>query len=77
MRFFYKKDESEWNRGRYSPLSEVYLPFLLEVRMRFREYVKEQIELIKDRDPAMKEDREVFLYPSFWALWEYQRAHKY
>lgn len=45
--------------------------------MRFKDFVREQIELIKDRDPAMKEDREVFLYPSFWALWEYQKAHKY
>ena len=45
--------------------------------MKFREFVKEQIAIIKDRDPAMKADREVFLYPSFWALWEYQRAHKY
>ena len=45
--------------------------------MKFREFVKEQIELIKDRDPAMKENKEVFLYPSFWALWEYQKAHKY
>lgn len=45
--------------------------------MKFKDFVKEQIELIKDRDPAMKEDREVFLYPSFWALWEYRKAHKY
>ena len=37
--------------------------------MKFREFVKEQIAIIKDRDPAMKADREVFLYPSFWALW--------
>ena len=45
--------------------------------MRFRDFVKEQIDIIKGRDPAMKADREVFLYPSFWALWEYQKAHKY
>ena len=45
--------------------------------MKFREYVKESIEVIKDRDPAMKANREVFLYPCFWAIWEYRKAHKY
>lgn len=45
--------------------------------MRFRDYVKESIALIKDRDPAMKSDMEVFLYPSFWAIWRYRKAHKY
>ena len=45
--------------------------------MKFREYVKESIEVIKDRDPAMKSNREVFLYPCFWAIWEYRKAHKY
>ena len=44
--------------------------------MKFRDYVKEQIEVIKDRDPAMKSDREVFLYPSFWAIWKYRKAHE-
>lgn len=45
--------------------------------MKFREYVKESIVVIKDRDPAMKSNREVFLYPCFWAIWEYRKAHKY
>lgn len=45
--------------------------------MKFRDYVKESIEVIKDRDPAMKADREVFLYPCFWAIWKYRKAHKY
>ena len=45
--------------------------------MKFIEYVKESIEVIKDRDPAMKSNREVFLYPCFWAIWEYRKAHKY
>ena len=44
--------------------------------MKFRDYVKEQIEVIKDRDPAMKSDKEVFLYPSFWAIWKYRKAHE-
>ena len=45
--------------------------------MKFRDYVKESIEVIKDSDPAMKADREVFLYPCFWAIWKYRKAHEY
>ena len=44
--------------------------------MRFKDYVREQIEVIRDRDPAMKDDKEVFLYPCFWAIWEYRKAHR-
>ena len=42
----------------------------------FIQYTKEQIEVIRDRDPAMKNSREVFLYPSFKALWYYRRSHR-
>ena len=42
----------------------------------FIDYVREQIEVIRDRDPAMKSKWEVFLYPSFKALWYYRRSHK-
>ncbi len=42
----------------------------------FTRFVKEQMKLIKDRDPAMKSKWEVFLYPSFKALWAYRRSHK-
>ncbi len=41
----------------------------------FIEYVKEQMALIHDRDPAMKSKWEVFLYPSFKVLWYYRRSH--
>ncbi|MBQ6551864.1 MAG: serine O-acetyltransferase [Lachnospiraceae bacterium] len=44
--------------------------------MEFIQYTKEQIEVIRDRDPAMKSDWEVFLYPSFKALWYYRRSHR-
>lgn len=30
-----------------------------------------------ERDPAIRNRREVFLYPSFWAVWHYRKAHKY
>lgn len=44
--------------------------------MRFIEFVKEEIEIIKDRDPAIKSTMEVFLYPSFKAIIGYRIAHK-
>lgn len=44
--------------------------------MKFWDFVKEEIEVIKDRDPAFKTDKEVFLYPCFWAIWKYRKAHR-
>ena len=38
--------------------------------------IKEEIAIIRDRDPAIKSDMEVFLYPSFKAIIQYRRAHK-
>lgn len=45
-------------------------------------YVREQIKVIKERDPAIKSSIEVFLYPSFYAIlfhkwghWFYLRKH--
>ena len=39
--------------------------------------IKEEIAIIRDRDPAMHSDLEVFLYPTFWAIMAYRRAHKH
>ncbi len=39
-------------------------------------YVKEEMEIIKQRDPAIHSDLEVFLYPSFKVMLSYRRAHK-
>lgn len=44
--------------------------------MGFIRYVKEEMQIIKDRDPAIKSDMEVFLYPSFKAVMRYRIAHK-
>lgn len=43
--------------------------------MKFIEYFKEQERVIKERDPAIKSAKEVLLYPSFWAIYHYRRAH--
>lgn len=39
-------------------------------------FMKEEIEIIKERDPAIKTSMEVFLYPSFKAIIRYRIAHK-
>ena len=44
--------------------------------MEFFKHVKQEIAVIKDRDPAIKSTMEVFLYPSFHAILKYRKAHK-
>jgi serine O-acetyltransferase len=39
-------------------------------------YIKEEMQIIKERDPAIKTPLEVFLYPSFKAIIRYRIAHK-
>ena len=39
-------------------------------------YVKEEIAVIRERDPAIKSNMEVFLYPTFHAILRYRFAHK-
>jgi serine O-acetyltransferase len=39
-------------------------------------YIKEEMQIIKERDPAIKSPMEVFLYPSFKAILRYRVAHK-
>ncbi len=45
-------------------------------KVSFNDYIEQQYELIKKRDPAIKTIKEVKLYPSFWAVWEYMKAHE-
>ena len=48
-----------------------------ELRQRYSNLTKgEMAEVIKDRDPAIKSDKEVYLYPSFKAILKYRKAHK-
>lgn len=44
--------------------------------MGFIRSVKEEIQLIRERDPAIHSSMEVFLYPSFKAMMHYRLAHK-
>ncbi len=44
--------------------------------MSFVKRVKEEIAIIKQRDPAIHTNMEVFLYPSFKVMMHYRTAHK-
>lgn len=39
-------------------------------------YIKEEMQIVKERDPAIKTPIEVFLYPSFRAIIRYRIAHR-
>lgn len=43
--------------------------------MKLIKYIKEEIKVIKERDPAIKSNLEVFLYPSFKAILYYKVSH--
>ncbi|MCD2492536.1 serine O-acetyltransferase [Lacrimispora sp. NSJ-141] len=43
--------------------------------MGFIRYIKEEIAIIRERDPAIKTPMEVFLYPSFKAILSYRISH--
>ena len=39
-------------------------------------FIREQIDVIKERDPAIKSTAEVFLYPSFYAILCHKISHR-
>ena len=40
------------------------------------QHMKEEFQVIQERDPAIKSPMEVLLYPSFRVMLSYRRAHK-
>lgn len=44
--------------------------------MGFWKHVKEEFEVIQERDPAIKSPFEVLLYPSFRVMLSYRKAHR-
>ncbi len=44
--------------------------------MGFFRHIKEEFNVIQERDPAIKSPMEVLLYPSFRVMIQYRRAHK-
>ena len=75
----------EWNRGQTSSLAVKRWCFFISDKETFGDagkdrrcgilglisYIKEEIAVIRERDPAIKSDMEVFLYPSFKAILRY------
>ena len=45
--------------------------------MKWLDDIREEIAVIRERDPAIHSDLEVFLYPSFQVMRYYRRAHKH
>lgn len=45
--------------------------------MGFIKNIREEIAIIRERDPAIHSNLEVFLYPSFRVMLSYRRAHKH
>lgn len=45
--------------------------------MGFISFAKEEFQVIKERDPAIKSPMEVLLYPTFRVMLSYRRAHKH
>jgi serine O-acetyltransferase len=43
--------------------------------MGIMKYIREEMQIVKERDPAIKTPLEVFLYPSFRAIVRYRIAH--
>ena len=39
-------------------------------------YIREELQVIKERDPAIKSNMEILLYPSFKVMIRYRLAHK-
>ncbi len=44
--------------------------------MSFLSFLREEIQVVRERDPAIKSNMEVFLYPSFRAILRYRLAHR-
>ena len=44
--------------------------------MKFIKQIKEEFDVIKERDPSIKSPLEVLLYPSFRAMRKYRKAHE-
>lgn len=48
----------------------------MRISMGFIKNIQNEIKVIRDRDPAIHSDMEVFLYPSFKVMLSYRIAHK-
>ena len=54
----------------------VHLDDCAEKKMGIISYIREEIQVVRERDPAIRSNMEVFLYPSFRVILKYRLAHK-
>ena len=54
----------------------VHLDDCEEKKMGIISYIREEIQVVRERDPAIRSNMEVFLYPSFRVILKYRLAHK-
>lgn len=64
------------SKGFFYTQEGIFEKFGGDVTMGMIAYIKEEIQVIRERDPAIKSNMEVFLYPSFKAILHYRVAHK-
>lgn len=48
----------------------------MDIGMGLMKRIREEIAVIRERDPAIHSSMEVFLYPSFKVMLHYRLAHK-
>lgn len=65
----------EWNRGDIVSEDGIAAYFFGGL-MGLIQNVREEIKIIRERDPAIHSSMEVFLYPSFKVMMHYRLAHK-
>lgn len=56
--------------------NKVEQKILWENKMGIISYIKEEIQVVRERDPAIKSNMEVLLYPGFRVILRYRVAHK-
>ena len=74
--FLYRAKLLDSNRKKVLRAYYARHSFDKERNMGIISYIKEEIQVIRERDPAIKSNMEVFLYPSFRVILRYRLAHK-
>ena len=70
----FNRVEPRINSSLKMSLSAVF--FLGRHKMGWMKSIQNEIKVIRERDPAIHSDMEVFLYPSFKVMLHYRIAHK-
>ncbi len=69
---YLKREAAEY----FISVDEVFRVFIERSNMGFIANIRDEINIIRERDPAIHSNWEVFLYPSFKVMLHYRLAHK-